>query len=289
MINMYPAYCLGEWIANALPLESAYAFAAFVADCYYLTAKKERAALGKMLDIVHSDRRLSDKERRMMSREVFRNFAKYLADFFRFRSVDSRFVKERVSIIGTENIDKALSAGKGAILLSAHMGNWELGAKCVSDAGYPMHAVVLTHATKEVNDFFKAKRQLGSVVPVEIGISLRACYKTLKNNGLLALMGDRDFTGTGPVLRLFGRETRLPKGPGVFSVKLGAAIVPSFMVRGPDDKYKIVFEKPIYPVITGDEDRDVISAIERYIPVLEKYIKEYSTQWYTFKDIWSDR
>lgn len=234
-----------------------------------------------------TENKADDKELRIMARDVFRNFAKYLVDFFRFSRINDEYIKQKVKISGLEYVDQGLSSGKGAIALSAHIGNWELGAQVLSTIRPPMKAVVLTHRNKLVNDFFTKQRTVGKLKPVEIGITLRNCYKILKSNGLLALLGDRDFSKNGLFLNFFGRRTLIPKGPAVFCHRLGSCIVPTFIVREKDDSYSFMFEPPIYPDKDLDEEACVRNLAEKYTSIIERYVRKYPTQWFMFREAWN--
>ena len=151
-----------------------------------------------------------------------------------------------------------------------------------------MNAVVLAHQNKMINDFFTRQRMRGKVKPIEVGISLRSCYSALKANGLLALLGDRDFSKNGMEMDFFGKSALLPKGPSAFSCRMGSSIVPTFLIREDDDTFRLIMEEPIFPDADADEDEAIKNLTRRYLPVLEAYIKKYPTQWYVFKEMWGE-
>ena len=153
--------------------------------------------------------------------------------------------------------------------------------------GYPINAVVLTHRNVKINDFFKAQRAIGKMKSIEFGASLRGCYKALKNNELLALLGDRDFSNNGLSVIFCGKPVVMPKGPAALSYRTGAAIVPSFITRNSDDTFTFAFEKPILPGVTGDEDSAIKGIMEKYLPIMESYVKRYPGQWYVFRNFWN--
>ncbi|MDP3804794.1 MAG: lysophospholipid acyltransferase family protein [Candidatus Omnitrophota bacterium] len=282
---LYLLYRLGIFLAKNFPLKFSYKIACLVADAYYSISYNDRRAVIKNINVVlgHTT---PDKESRRIARAVFRNFAKYLVDFFRFSKIDEAYIKKFIRVEGIANLDEALSKGKGAVLLSAHIGNWELGASILSLIGYPTAAVVLSHKHKKINDFFLEQRKMCKVQPIEIGISLKACYKLLKDNKLLALLGDRDFTGNGLNSEFFGQNTLIPKGPSVFSRRIGSAIVPTFMIREDDDTFKLIFEKPIYPDLSMEEGFALKTLTRKCTSIIESYIRKYPAQWYAFKYIW---
>lgn len=282
---LYYAYRLGEFLALRVPIRISYRVACLAADlcCYFCLA--DRRAVMSNINVVTAGK-LGLAEERRIARQVFRNFAKYLVDFFRFSIVDRDYIDKFVRIEGLNNIDEALSKGKGVIALSAHIGNWELGGSVLSLSGYPLSAVVLTHKHKKVNEFFKKQRLAGMVKPIEIGMALKECYRVLKDNKILALMGDRDFTGNGFRIKFFGKKALIPKGPSAFSYRIGSAIVPTFMVREDDDTFRLIFEKPIYPDRSIEEDASARQLTERYLSVIESYITARPAQWYAFRKIW---
>ncbi|MFA6142444.1 MAG: lysophospholipid acyltransferase family protein [Candidatus Omnitrophota bacterium] len=282
---LYYAYRLGEFLALSVPVRISYRAACIAADLCYFFFSADRAAVISNLNIVTAGK-LSAREERGMARQVFRNFAKYLVDFFRFSIIDKNYIDKFVRIEGLNNIDEALSKGKGVIALSAHIGNWELGGSVISLAGYPLSAVVLTHKHKKVNEFFRRQRLAGMVKPIEIGMTLKECYRVLKNNKILALMGDRDFTGSGFRIKFFGHDALIPKGPAAFSYRIGSAIVPSFMIREDDDTFRLIFEKPIYPDRSIEEAASTRQLTEQYLSVVESYIRARPAQWYAFRKIW---
>ncbi|MDD5436536.1 MAG: lysophospholipid acyltransferase family protein [Candidatus Omnitrophica bacterium] len=271
---------------NLLPLEASYRFASFLADlCYIIKHSDRRSVIRNLKTIV---RPVPDERTlRRMARELYRNFAKYLVDFFRFSRIDEEYVKKFVKVEGRHNIDSALAKGKGAVLVSAHIGNWELGGSVISLIGYPMSAVVLTHRNKKIDEFFKKQRLVGKLTPIQIGASLKECYKVLRSNRLLGLLGDRDFTKNGLMLDFFGKKTLFPKGPSALSYRLGAALIPTLIVREPDDTFRLTFEEPIYADSAKSEGPGALELASKCAAIIEGYVRRYPTQWYIFKDMWN--
>jgi len=285
---MYPflIYRFGQFLALVLPLRAAYSVAAFIARLQYLLSKRDRRIVfGNLRAVFPSE---DEVNLHRMAKEVFVNFAKYLVDFFRFEKLDKKFLSEKIKVVGRDNLDDALKEGKGVIALSAHLGNWELGGLILSRFRHPMVAVVLKHQNKQINDFFTRRRSIGNLKPVEIGISLRNCYDTLKNNGLMAILGDRDFSNKGFAIEFFGRSTQVPKGPAVFSYRMGSCIVPSFMVRMEDDTFQFTLERPIFPDMNESEELQIKRLIKEYSSVIESYVRRYPSQWYMFKNVWNN-
>jgi len=281
---LYYLYRFGEYLALRLPLETCYKIATTLADIYYSFAASDKKNIAANLEVVlgTKDKKVIEKH----TKEIFRNFAKYLADFFRFSYITNDYILNKITLEGKENLDKALAKGKGAILVSAHLGNWELGGAVVGSLGYPIYAIVLDHKDKRVNDFFINQRAMTDVRVIQIGLQLKNCFKVLRKNKLLAIVGDRDFSKYGVKSEFFGKPTLLPKGPAFFSLKTGAPIIPTFVIRTKDDKFRLIFEKPIESVVSGTMEENVKNTIEKYIKVVEKYIRIVPDQWYVFRKVW---
>src|SRR3990167_7989000 len=126
-----------------LPRRICYALTGLVASCYWFFSKRDRLAIENNLKVVVGDG-IKEADLGRLSREVFKNFARYLADFFTFSRLNQRYVKKYIKIEGEEFLRKARESGRGAIILSAHVGNWELAGAAVALSGYPLYAVALT-------------------------------------------------------------------------------------------------------------------------------------------------
>ncbi|MDO8536371.1 MAG: lysophospholipid acyltransferase family protein [Candidatus Omnitrophota bacterium] len=282
----YILYRIGQSMAMNFPLKFSYRVAVILADIHYFLGFRERRAVIENLKTI-LPKSAEEADIRSTAKDVFRNFAKYLVDFFRFSKMSPVYVKEFIKLEGLSNMEDALKYGKGVIMLSAHLGNWELGGFVLGTLGYPIHAVVLTHRHAKINEFFRNQRAMGKMRSIEFGASLRGCYKALKSNELLALLGDRDFSNNGSLVTFCGKPVVMPRGPASLSYRTGAAIVPCFITRNGDDTFTFAFGKPILPDSGIDKEAAIKSIMEKYLPVVESYVKKYPGQWYVFRNFWN--
>lgn len=279
----YILYRVGQFIALNLPLKAGYAIAQGISDLRYIFAFMDRKAVSENLKAIFPEK--SDREIRRIRIRVFRNFAKYLVDFFRFSKITRDEVKKYIGIENSHYFDEVLKKGKGVVVLSAHLGNWELGGAVVGLLGYSLWVVVLPHKDKKVDEFFNRQRESKGVKIIPLGKAARQCFRVLRNNELLGLVGDKDFSDKGVVLDFFGRPALFPQGPAELALKTGAVIVPAFMVRNGDDSCTLKIENPIEFSPTGSPD-DLSNLMRRYITIMEEAIKKYPEQWYMFRRFW---
>jgi len=285
---MYYIYKVGQFLALNLPLRVLYALATGIAYIYYLMAPNDRRELGDNIRTVLKGK-ATPRLVRIYTQRTFINFAKYLVDFFRFSAMDKDYINEYVTVTGQRHIDKAFKHKKGVIFLSSHIGNWELGGAIISNLGYEVFVLALDHEDKKVNKVFIRQRNALGVGVIRFNAALKGSIKILRDNKGLGILGDRDFTNNGEKIEFFGREAVLPKGPAFFSLRTGAPIVLTRMVRQKNDKYRLILEEPIKFTRSGDVNKDMKALMGQYAKLLEKYIRRYPDQWFVFRRIWSKK
>ena len=277
----YILYRIGYLFATRLPLRCGYGIAIFLSNLkFYLSPRDRRAVTANLTYILPvSEHQKIDA----YAKKVFINFGKYLIEFFRSKYLKKEDLGRSIKIEGLENIDNALKKGKGIIILAAHIDNWELGGVFMSLLGYPMLAVALPHRNKMVNALFNRQRErIGVEVVPSLGLALRRIYSALKDNKMVALVGDRDFTNAGKKMPFLGREKSIPRGPAVLAMRTGASIVPGFVLRQSDDTHIIKFLKPL------ETDGSEEEIMRDYTQVIEQMIRQYPTQWLMFREFWKE-
>lgn len=246
---------------------------------YRLSVKDKEAVKYNLSAIIKDESRIEG-----CAREVFVNFAYYLVDFFRFSRINHDFIKKYVKVSGLEHLQWAYSQKMPIIALTAHLGNYELAGAVTSLLGYPVAAVALPHKDQRTNNFFNSNRHRVGMKVIATGSRVKGCLSALKDNFVLALLADRDFSHSGIKMELFSRFASLPRGIAFFSKKSGACIIPGFLVRVDKYNYHLSFEEPM--CLARKENIPEEEIMRRYIPVLEKYISNYPEQWYMFEKYW---
>lgn len=283
---LYIIYKIAQVVVMALPLKFSFWLGARIADIHYLFSKKDRDLVLNNLKNVYGK---VDKETKRAARTVLRDFAKYLVEFLRFSRVGREYIKRDVKVEGLENLNQALEAKKGVIIVSAHLGNWELGAALFAQLGYPMYVIALAHKDNNVNKFFINQRAITGVKNITLGGSVRRSLARLKENAMIALLCDRDFSNNAIPATFFGKTAFLPIGSGLFAVKSGCALVPVFVVRQKDDRHKVIIDKAIEYNLTGDKRRDIKDIVQKVAGVMEDYVRRYPEQWFMFGNPWKGK
>ncbi|MFH1245772.1 MAG: lysophospholipid acyltransferase family protein [Candidatus Omnitrophota bacterium] len=286
---LYFLYKIGEFLAFRLPSGLFYRLADFLGSVYFIIARKSRntvfANMRVILKYISSSNHVSYK-----SRMVFVNFARYLAEFFRSPKIDLEYIANQINFTGKEHLEQALAKGRGVLLLSAHMGSWEMGAIVLSMRGYKINVVAWTHRDRRINDFFLKRRQNKGVQVIPLGSGIKRVFTALKNNEIVAILGDIDYGAlkAGITVKLFGQDTVIPRGPALFSLRTGAPIVPIFVHWQKDGKIAVSLQQELFYKPCGDIETDVINLAAKIAEVIEKNIAQYPEQWLMFASRWDD-
>jgi lauroyl/myristoyl acyltransferase len=183
--------------------------------------------------------------------------------------------------------------GKGSILLTAHVGNFELGGLFLRKLGLTVHAVYAPDPSPVVEAHREtARRTLGvNGIPVTTNpFGFLPILRALKENACVAMQGDRDVSGTGRRLPFFGETASFPVGPFKIAAISGAPLFPVFVLQEPDGRYRTVVHEPIpvaNPRDPDEKDQALTAAMGCFVSVMERTIRENPTQWYLFTRFWN--
>ena len=272
------------FLIRLLPLPVAYWLGLRICDLFYFLNRRGRAAVRENLRIVFDHQGIVPSGHLLdgCARKTFQYFGKYLADFIRYRKLSPAGIRERVSVQGGEHLEALRNAPRGAIVLTAHFGNWELGGDFIASMGIPLLAVVRpvpSPALERIFDYFREQRGLHVIPLAKAGVGVA---KALKRGETVALVGDRDFTGNGRPWKFFGRETSLPRGAAWFAHRLGAPIFVGFVTRAPDDTFLLRLHPPIDPAQFPTEE----AIQEKIAAIMEETIARDPCQWFIFDPFW---
>jgi len=285
-LGNYHLYRLAKFLAYRLPYKVSHAIVMFLCDMHFYLSKIDRKAVEANLKVVTGQAQVPASQ----VRAVFRNFGEYLLEFFTMtKRLSPKFIKNNVRFENIEYLNEVLQKGKGGILVSAHVGNWEMGGTILPSIGYPLSVVALAHKDPRVNALFNAQREAFGAVVIQTDVAVRRVMEHLKQNRLVAILADRDFGHKGLMMNFLGRPTMMPKGAVYFSIKSGAPIIPVFFIRTKGDYFQIRVYPPIDPPhLTQARPPDELTKelLNKYLPTIEAEIRRDPSQWLLFKEFW---
>ena len=277
------------WIIRALPSRPAHKLGQAMGLLYFAFARGHRRLALSNLGLAYGDEK-SLSERKRIAVGSFMNMGLNMVDFFRVPTLFKNGFPDSIQVEGLENIEEALSQGKGAILLTGHVGSWELMAASAAFLGVPLAAIVASTRDPLFDRFMKDMRESYGY---ETLLKRRAgsdVMSRLRDNVAVGVLADESPRRDGVVVEFFGQEAGATRGVAVFALRSGAPVIPAFIIRL--DKpagHKLIVEKPLELIRTGDVTTDVVRNTELFQSVIERYVRQCPDQWLWMHRRWRIR
>lgn len=215
-------------------------------------------------------------------------FGPMLFEVMRFPVLKPRFL-EMAEIEGAAYLWEGLSLGRGAVIASAHSGNWELMGGVLAAAGFPTVGVAMRQKEAGFDRFINEYRR-GVGMHVTYKDNVREMFALLKKGWAIGLLMDQDSDHrSGIVFDWFGRPTNFVQGPAALARHQNAPIVPGYIHRLPDGRHRVLFYPPIFVERTKDKAADIRRAMEAVSRTLEQHIRRYPEEWFWLHDRWKSQ
>ena len=282
----YYLYRLLGLVVPLIPPGLGYPVATRLGDLFYHLDKATRANIydNATRILEGSPKAVGDSE--TIVRGVFRNMAKNFYDLFRAQTLSLAEIDRLVKVEGREHLDRALSKGKGLILVAAHFGNIDVVAQVLALWEIPVVGPAEHLKPEALFQYICSLRANKSFRLIPIDGPLFELFRALRRNEIVALAADRDITESGIVVDFLGAPARLPDGYAQLSLRTGAPIIAGFGQRLPDNTFVAHFEPPLELEAIGDRNRDVRAGVEKVVAIMERYIGEHPEQWVMSVPLW---
>jgi KDO2-lipid IV(A) lauroyltransferase len=277
------------YILGALPRPLARAAGVGIGAIAYASLGRLRRAGLRNLELAFPQMPAEERER--ILREEYRNLGWLLAEFCKMSSYTAEFAGQFIRYEGLEHYLAARDRGKGVLVLTGHLGAWELSSFYHSLAGYPMGMVIRRLDNPLVD---------GMVNRIRCRHGNRVLHKDDFARGLLAAMRAGETVGIlmdtnmtppqGLFVPFFGVQACTASGLARVALKTGAAVVPGFLLwEEAERQYVLHFCPEVALVETGDAEADAAENTARFTAVLEDAIRRYPSQWLWMHRRWKTR
>ncbi len=267
-------YTIIAFLSHIIPYKLAVFITRRIADFMYFTFYRVRREIVFDNFRIIKNRKLTRRELFKYVIETYENFATFIYEFLILPSAYKRGILNYLTPINVNRMKRP------SLVLTAHLGNWEWGASMLAGLGYNPTVIALEQSQRNVTSFFTNRRNLAGMKVAYLGGNLREVVSTLKNDDVVATLGDRDYIGNSTLMNFMGKKIKVPKGVFQLSQRLKIPVIPAFCVKE-NGRYNVYFEEPLYPD-NGD------NMVEKWARILERYVKKYTTQWYIFDKIWEE-
>ncbi len=273
-----------------IPRNAATVVADLLGWCAFSVLPGRRRAILEALKVIcpEADR----AERRRLGKRVLMNYANNFGDFLRLYHMEKKQLMDITEVEGVEHFERALKESGGAVLISAHLGNWEVGTNFIAASGLPLVGVAESGGPGEAfYSLFKRYRQhFGTIIlsleDPSIGFKLR---RRLKSGFVVGLIADRDIAGSGIEVEYFKKRAVFPTGAAFLSLATRTPIIPAFYLRRNRKGKKVYYgyiEKPIQFKRGSSMREDVQRLTQLVAHRLEAVVKQYPDQWFCFPPPW---
>jgi len=268
------------WLASSLPPWLGYALADLATGPHWYGFPERRHAVLANLAVILP--RASRSDRVKVGKRMVRSYNRMMYEFFRLPHISREELLAAVDVVGKEHLDRAIERGRGVIITSTHLGNWELGAVMVAQWGYALHAVAGVQLGRWLSGAVRDTKTELSITTIAPEDGFRKILRALEHNDPVALVVDGNLYQHGQPVEWFGRETPFPAGPGVLAQRTGALVVPAWCERVGNGRFRITIETPIDPAAfaTTAELHQAIAA------AAERHIRGHLDQWCIFRALW---
>src|SRR5260370_35540585 len=216
---------------------------------------------------------------RKLSWVKFRNHAKAYADLMMLPWMNVEAMRPLMQVDGLENLAHARAMGKGVLVVSCHMGSYEVASAIWSATVSPVSLFAEELEPRALFEWYRDTRaRLGiSVLPLHLG-GLRKVTQALQEQEMVITAIDRDITGTGRLMPFFGRPAPIPMGPAAIALRMGTPLLPACVYRLPDDTYSAETAPPVIAQPTDDPRADEVRVPQELLRHIEAFIPPHPDQ-----------
>ncbi len=282
---IYGLFLAFSWIVRLMPLTLAQSLGKGLGVlCFHALGRYRTKAIRNIQDAYQG--RMSADQARKTIQSLFENLGMNLVEFIFLPALDKKEIEKLVHAVdGFEDAKKELSLGRGLVVITGHLGNWELLPAYFGAQGYPITVVARDVRNALLQKVTLRTRESHGVRCISREKALRSCIEALKKNAVIGILADQYIDSLeGVFVDFFGRPAYTIKGPIALARLYDSPVVIARIVReGKKHRIQLV---PFALTKTKDPNLDFTENTARYTKVLEDFIREYPSQWVWFHDRW---
>lgn len=282
------AFRVLAWMIGVLPERAALGMCATLGWLGGVVFRVRRSDVDRHLALAFPEQDSAWRAR--IARDSYRHLAREAAMTFRLSRMDPREVVDRTDMEGFEEFREAVEEGAGAVVVSGHLGNWEIAGASAAARGVPMDVVAHRQKNPMFDDYLvETRRRLGLTVMVK-NDALHLARRSLAEGRAAAFVSDQNIRRRGIFVSFFGKTAATPKGPAMFALRSGAPVFLGTAVRLPGwpSRYRVRAER--IPVRRDLPPDDAIAELtQRYTSLLEQRVREAPEQYFWQHRRWETR
>lgn len=219
------------------------------------------------------------------TRATFRHLGREAVEMLRLSRMDASEIIERTVITGFDDLEREMAKGKGAIVVTGHFGNWEIGAAAAAARGMPIDAVVKRQRNRLVDARLDATRRSLGVGTINMKKARSEIPRLLRAGHAIGIVFDQDAGRSGLFVPFFGHPASTHRGPALFAIRMDVPIFSNTIRRRPDGRYDIAVERVEYDR-TADLEADILHLTTELSARLERAVRADPEQYFWFHKRW---
>lgn len=288
MLNLLLYYALrvAERVLPLLPLRAVYALAAGAGTLAYYLVGPARRGIRSNLSVAFPDH--SGVWYGRTARSAFQHDAKNWADTLRIARMSDEDIRDSLKLHGWEHLDVALKKKRGVILLTVHLGNFDLVGQVIAGHGLSLTVPVERIQPAQLFDFLLARRASKGIHLVPVELAPRAMIAALRRGEIVGIAADRVVTGKTIKVQFFGRPTPFPRGIASLARHTGAPVLVGIGLRRPGGRFEGFVSGPVRLGSEAPVLQDEAAILQQIAAAAEECIREAPDQWMAFTPIWPE-
>jgi Kdo2-lipid IVA lauroyltransferase/acyltransferase len=259
-----------------------------VGDLARLLASRHRRAAFANLAQAFPD--LSDLARRRLARDAWQHLGMTLVELARLLSRPLEATLRELTVEGAGHLHDVMRGHGRALMLTAHLGNWEYLAAVHRLVGYPLAIVVRPLDSPTLDQVTAAMRRKTGVQLIDKRGALRPVLEALRKGGLVAILLDQNATRReGVFVPFFARPASTSRSLALLALRTRTPIVPIFIRRQAPGRHQVVIEAPLSPPPAHDLEAAIVELTSRCTLAIEAAIRRTPEQWLWAHDRWRTR
>lgn len=226
---------------------------------------------------------LGRAEREALADRVVRNACRGVTEFMRISQLSPDDVRRRADVYGKVHLHRALAAGRGAAIATAHYGNYEMLAFVCASYGHSVVAIARPMDDEATQQFTAATRGQHQVEVISKS-NWREALRAMRRNAVVGIIADQAVLTGGVMAEFLGRPASTAIGPLILSRAAGAPILPSFITRDANNRFTIEIHAPLPLPDTGDNQADLQAGAQLINDAISAQIRCRPEEW-----LWSHR
>ncbi len=273
---------------GAIPLAIRKGLFRALAYFFYLLSPRQR--LGAIHNLTCAFPEMPMPEVIALARKVYRHLAIVAAEFFEIPFLEKVDPSVIAGVEGLEHCTRALEKNRGLLIMSAHFGNWEYGAALIAQLVQPINVVYRPFDSAALENLIGWVRASTGNTPLPKDRATLRMFRSLARNESIGILIDQNVAWEeGVFVDFFGRPACTTDGLALLALNTAAPVIPTFMFREKDGRYRLILGEEVEIIRTGDMNADIAANTQKFTKIIEDMIRQYPAQWLWLHQRWKTK